>query len=110
MEVYEEPGWPELVPFLFQCVQTGQPNLMESALSVFATLASYVTDALKPQMPAMVQMLTACLSHANREVQIASLRAISNFIQVCRSPWWTGVGLQWNVLGSKRLLASKLQS
>ena len=82
MEVYEEPGWPELVPFLFSCVQTGQPGLIESALSVFATLASYVAEQLKPQLPALVQMLTACLSHANREVQISALRAVSNFIQV----------------------------
>lgn len=29
----EAPGatqWPELLPFMFQCVQSGQPNLMES--------------------------------------------------------------------------------
>ena len=81
-EVFEEPGWPELVPFLFGCIGSAQPGLMESALVVFAALASYVSDALKPQLPALVQVLTACLSHATRDVQIAALRAISNFIQV----------------------------
>ena len=49
-------GWAELVPFLFQCVQSGQPGLMESALVIFSTLASYITDSLIPQLPNLVQV------------------------------------------------------
>jgi hypothetical protein len=79
-------GWPELVPFLFQCVQSGQPGLMESALVIFSTLASCITDTLQPQLPTLVQVLTACITHPTRDVQLASLRAISNFIQALDEP------------------------
>lgn len=85
-EICEDPGWPELVPFLFSCIQSGQPNMMESALTIFASLASYMGEAFKPHLDSLVQILTACLGHQVRDVQLAALRAISNFIQFLEEP------------------------
>ena len=45
--ITEEGGWPELLPFMFQCVQSGQPRVVEAALLVFAQLARYLADTLR---------------------------------------------------------------
>ena len=45
--ITEEGGWPELLPFMFQCVQSGQPRVVEAALLVFAQLARYLADMLR---------------------------------------------------------------
>lgn len=87
VEVSEaDQGWPELVPFLFSCIQSGQPGLMESSLTVFATMASYMCDSLKQHLPTLVQILTACLGHQVRDVQLSALRTVSNFIQNLDEP------------------------
>ncbi len=78
----DEHGWPELVPFLFECVQSGIPNLMESALNIFATLATYLSNSMKQHLSFLVQILNGCLAHQNRDVQLAALKAVSNFVQV----------------------------
>ncbi|KAG1673229.1 hypothetical protein FOA52_013109 [Chlamydomonas sp. UWO 241] len=85
-EVFEEPGWPELPPFLFGCIQSGQPRLMEASLVIFASLAEYHIDVLRSQLPTLVQIFGTCLGHANEDVQLASLRVISNFIQALDEP------------------------
>eukprot|EP00798_Chlamydomonas_sp_ICE-L_P025737 gene25737-11397_t len=85
-EVSDGAGWPEMVPFMFQCVQSNQPGLMESALSIFACLAHYMVDTLKPSLPTLVQVLGACLGHPESEVQLASFRAVSSFIQALEEP------------------------
>jgi len=45
--ILEGGDWPELLPFMFQCVQSGQPRLAEAALLVFAQLARYLADTLR---------------------------------------------------------------
>lgn len=67
---------------MFQCVQSNNPSLMESALTIFGNLAGYMTDAFKPHLPALVQGLSMCLGHASSDVQLAALRAVAYFIQV----------------------------
>lgn len=52
----DEPGWPELLPTLFQCVASANIGMQVSALSVFGDLAMYVGDSLKPQLPQLVQV------------------------------------------------------
>ena len=37
--IIESNGWPELLPFIFQCVQSGQDGLMESAFFMQAAAA-----------------------------------------------------------------------
>jgi hypothetical protein len=75
-------AWPELVPALFEMVQTGNERLMSSALAVFAELALYVVDCLVPVFDTIQQMLGATMGHPSLEVQLQSLRLISGFIQV----------------------------
>uniref|UniRef100_A0A7R9V0M6 TOG domain-containing protein n=1 Tax=Chlamydomonas euryale TaxID=1486919 RepID=A0A7R9V0M6_9CHLO len=85
-EIFESPGWPELPPFLFGAIQSGQPRLMEASLVVLASLAEYHMEVLRTQLPTLVQIFGTCLGHASHEVQLASLRAISNFIQALDEP------------------------
>jgi hypothetical protein len=75
-------SWPELVPALFEMVQTGHERLISSALSVFAELALYVVESLMPAYDTIQQMLGATMGHPSLEVQLASLRVLSALIQV----------------------------
>ncbi|KAI6670785.1 hypothetical protein NL676_005670 [Syzygium grande] len=53
-------GWPELLPFMFQCVSSDSPKLQEAAFLIFAQLAH---------------------ASKNPDVKIAALNAVINFIQ-----------------------------
>lgn len=53
----EAPGWPELLPFMSQAVQSGQPRLMEAALLVFAQLAGHMMPTLLQYMGTLHQVL-----------------------------------------------------
>ncbi|KAL6755245.1 armadillo-type protein [Haematococcus lacustris] len=78
--------WPELVPTMFSFVQSGVPVKMETGLSVLASLAHCMVTALQPQLGPLTAALGSCLSHADREVQLAALKATSNFIQALDEP------------------------
>lgn len=73
--------WPELLPALVERVQSGQPQAMEAALTILATLAMYSTDSLRPHMAQLHPILGACLGHASLEVQVAALHCVAGFIQ-----------------------------
>ena len=75
----EEP-WPELMPFMFGAVQEGSDRLKESALSIFAMLAPFMSDGLVAQIPTLHAVLSACLTSADTQVQLASLRASCAFV------------------------------
>ena len=77
--VYEE-GWPELLPFLFQCVTTGSDALKVTALNVFGELAAYIGDSLVPHLATLHGILAQCLQAADMEVKLASLRACCAFV------------------------------
>ena len=77
--VYEE-GWPELLPFLFQCVTTGSDALKATALNVFGELAAYIGDSLVPHLATLHGILAQCLQAADMEVKLASLRACCAFV------------------------------
>lgn len=63
----DEPGWPELLPTLFQCVASSNVGMQVSALSIFGDLAMYVGDSLKPQLPQLVQVSEG--NNRNRNLQ-----------------------------------------
>ena len=48
--IYEEGKWPELLPFLFQCVTAGSEPLKEASLNIFAQLAEYIGESLVPHL------------------------------------------------------------
>ena len=77
--VYEE-GWPELLPFLFQCVTGGADPLKVTALNVFGELAAYIGDSLVPHLATLHGILGQCLQAADMEVKLASLRACCAFV------------------------------
>ncbi|KAK9266130.1 hypothetical protein L1049_027333 [Liquidambar formosana] len=75
-------GWPELLPFLFQCVTSENHRLQESALLIFAQSSQYIGETLVPHLTMLHSVFLPCLgSSANSDVRIALLRAAINFIQ-----------------------------
>ena len=79
---YEELGWPELLPFIFQCVQSSDARLQESALLIFAQLAHHIMGTLRQYMATLHEVLTRTLQSPNHDVALASMRATAAFVQV----------------------------
>ncbi|KAK4258237.1 hypothetical protein QN277_007709 [Acacia crassicarpa] len=80
-------GWPELLPFMFQCVSSDSIRLQESAFLIFAQLSQYIGDSLTPHIKHLHGVFLQCLtsSTANSDVRIAALNAVINFIQCLSS-------------------------
>ena len=75
-------GWPELLPFMFQCVTSTNVKLQESALLIFAQLSQYIGETLVPYLDTLHSVFLQCLaSSTNSDVRIAALGAAINFIQ-----------------------------
>ncbi|KAK4780071.1 hypothetical protein SAY87_016177 [Trapa incisa] len=75
-------GWPELLPFMFQCVSSDSPKLQEAAFLIFAQLAQYIGDMLTPYIKELHTVFLQCLtSSSHADVRIAALNAVINFIQ-----------------------------
>ncbi|CAL5421025.1 unnamed protein product [Camellia sinensis] len=79
-------GWPELLPFMFQCVTSDNPKLRESALLIFAQLAQYIGETLIPHLDTLHTVFIQCLSSGvDSDVRIAALGAAINFVQCLES-------------------------
>ncbi|KAK4790478.1 hypothetical protein SAY86_017782 [Trapa natans] len=75
-------GWPEFLPFMFQCVSSDSPKLQEAAFLIFAQLAQYIGNMLTPYIRELHTVFLQCLtSSSNADVKIAALSAVINFIQ-----------------------------
>ncbi|RDX86579.1 Importin-5, partial [Mucuna pruriens] len=76
-------AWPELLPFMFQCVSSESPKLQESAFLIFAQLSQYIGDSLTPHIKHLHDIFLQCLTNpsVNPDVRIAALNAVINFIQ-----------------------------
>lgn len=80
--ILPENGWPELLPFMFQCVSSDSPKLQESAFLIFAQLAQYIGETLIPHIKHLHAVFLQCLSSsASPDVRIAALNATINFVQ-----------------------------
>lgn len=77
----QESEWPELLPFLFSCVQGNQTRQMESALRIISELAGFVMPVLLPQMNILREQLARCMMHPETQVKIAGLSATTSFIR-----------------------------
>ncbi|GHP09304.1 hypothetical protein PPROV_000804100 [Pycnococcus provasolii] len=74
-------SWPELLPFMFQCVQSDAAvRHQESALTIFAHLAGVMSDALRPYLGTLHGILQVSLRSETLEVRTAALRASASFI------------------------------
>ncbi|KAL9349089.1 hypothetical protein Peur_056344 [Populus x canadensis] len=80
--ILPENGWPELLPFMFQCVTSDSVKLQESAFLIFAQLSQYIGESLIPFIKELHGVFLQCLgSSTNFDVKIAALNAVINFIQ-----------------------------
>jgi len=85
--VADEGNWPELLPFLFQCVQTGQDRLLESSLHIFAEIITMgVPEALLQHLDSLHAVLGQCMGSQTAEVRLSALRACSYFIRELEKP------------------------
>ncbi|XP_047319761.1 importin-5-like [Impatiens glandulifera] len=77
-----ENAWPELLPFMFQCVSSDSPKLQESAFLIFAHLSQYIGEILLPHIKNLHTVFFQCLTTSpHSDVKIAALSAVINFIQ-----------------------------
>ncbi|PWA98001.1 importin-5 [Artemisia annua] len=84
--VISDNGWPELLPFMFNCVTSEDFRLQESALLIFAQLAQYVGESLVSYITELHNVFGKCLgSGGSADVRIAALSAVINFIQCLES-------------------------
>ncbi|KAM7251233.1 hypothetical protein ACFE04_023116 [Oxalis oulophora] len=85
--ILEDGGWPELLPFMFQCVTMAEnPNLQESSLLIFSRLAQYIGETLVPHSNTLHSVFSNALHSKTPDVRIAALAATINFIQCLPSP------------------------
>ncbi|KAK9272999.1 hypothetical protein L1049_017806 [Liquidambar formosana] len=85
--ILPENGWPELLPFMFQCVSSDSPKLQESAFLIFAQLSQYIGETLIPHIKHLHALFLQCLSSSSSsDVKIAALSAAINFIQCLSNP------------------------
>ncbi|WCJ43619.1 ARM repeat superfamily protein [Euphorbia peplus] len=79
-------GWPELLPFMFQCVTATDSHMQENVLLIFAQLAQFVGETLVPHIRTLHDVFLNCLSVSSSDgVRIAALNATINFIQCLSS-------------------------
>mmetsp|Transcript_8735 Transcript_8735/g.11822 ORF Transcript_8735/g.11822 Transcript_8735/m.11822 type:complete len:1130 (+) Transcript_8735:104-3493(+) len=79
--IFEEGAWPELLPFMFQCVQSGNDRHRESALLIFGQLAPVLVPSLSAHLSTLHQVLGHSMqSTVVFDVRIAALKAAINFI------------------------------
>ncbi|CAL1373149.1 unnamed protein product [Linum trigynum] len=84
--ILPENGWPELLPFMFQCVSSDSPKLQESAFLIFAQLSQYIGETLVSFIKELHGVFLQCLnSSPSFDVKIAALNAVINFIQCLSS-------------------------
>eukprot|EP00884_Botryococcus_braunii_P020479 jgi/Botrbrau1/7114/Bobra.0165s0131.1 len=74
------PGWPELLPYMFQCVQSNVPLQMECALIIFAQLAHYILETVRQYLGTLHGTLAQCLASPHSDVAVAAMRAATTFI------------------------------
>ena len=84
--ILPENGWPELLPFMFQCVTSDSAKLQEAAFLIFAQLAQYIGETLVPHIKHLHSVfLQSLTSSSSSDVKIAALSAAINFIQCLSS-------------------------
>ncbi|CAG9464330.1 unnamed protein product [Pedinophyceae sp. YPF-701] len=82
----ENNQWPELLPFVFTCSQSGQDRMVIAALRVFTELSQCVIQALVPHLPAIEGVLSSCLGSQSQDVAVAALTATCSFITCLGTP------------------------
>ncbi|XP_031248967.1 importin-5-like [Pistacia vera] len=76
-------AWPELLPFIFQCLVSYNAKLQELALLILSRLSQYVGDALTPHVETLHEVFSRFLSNENFDLKVAALEGAVNFIMNC---------------------------
>ncbi|KAL2633872.1 hypothetical protein R1flu_005351 [Riccia fluitans] len=85
-DILEDGQWPELLPFMFQCVSSDSMKLRESALTMFAQLAPYIGPQLRSHLPTLHAVFQQCLSSTtSSDLRLAALRATTHFVATLES-------------------------
>ncbi|CAO2829312.1 unnamed protein product [Amaranthus hypochondriacus] len=75
-------GWPEIFPFLFNCVSSDDVNLQESSFLIIAQLSESIGYTLIPYIKDIHSVFLNCLTNSQSfEVKIAVMYGANNFIQ-----------------------------
>ncbi|KAL9274571.1 Importin-5-like protein [Drosera capensis] len=84
--IVPENNWPELLPFMFQCVSSENARLQESAFLIFAQLSQFIGELLVPYVKELHGVFMNCLMNSSSaDVRIAALNAVISFIQCLSS-------------------------
>ncbi|XP_058114921.1 uncharacterized protein LOC131257956 isoform X2 [Magnolia sinica] len=84
--IYED-GWPELLPFLFQCGGSENLCLKEKALLVLGQYMPIATSEMHPHLDTIHEFFRQSLSLSMPgQVHLAALHAVASFIQFSGSP------------------------
>lgn len=84
--VIDSNGWQELLPFVFQLVQSPEPHSVESALLIFSQLAHHVMPVLTQYMGTLNGILQQTLQSQVPSVGLAAMKATTSFIQELDEP------------------------
>ncbi len=78
----DEVIWQELMQQLFNFVNSEVDYKVEAALKIFNGLFSYIIDHLVKYKNDLMTIFNKTLEYKSLEINIASLQAISNFLQI----------------------------
>ena len=79
-------AWPELLPFVFQCAQSGEPRLAEPGLLIFAALATPLAGTLRQYLGTLHAVLASCFASPSTDVSSAAVRATVAFVHAADGP------------------------
>ncbi|KAH6556139.1 hypothetical protein KP509_1Z202200 [Ceratopteris richardii] len=84
--VVEDASWVELLPFLFQCVNSNVNRLEVSALLIFGQLAQHMGPQLQPHLSTLHALFQQTLSPSMpNDVRSTSLWAVAYFVKTLDS-------------------------
>ncbi|KAF8411764.1 hypothetical protein HHK36_004322 [Tetracentron sinense] len=74
--------WPDLLPFLFQCIQSAQEDHREVALILFSSLTETIGNTFQPHFANLQSLLLKCLQdETSTRVRVAALKAVGSFLE-----------------------------
>ncbi|KAG9455538.1 hypothetical protein H6P81_000046 [Aristolochia fimbriata] len=74
--------WPDLLPFLFQCSQSGQEDHREVALILFSSLTETIGNTFQQHFGDLHALLLKCLQdETSTRVRVAALKAVGSFME-----------------------------
>lgn len=81
--MYEENEevWQDLLNLVFQFVNSANDIQVDAALQIFNGLFSYIIDHLIKYKSDLIGIFKSTLNHANLDIKLASLQAVSNYLQ-----------------------------